>query len=79
MYYVKENEIETINFNLIAKDSKQDSEFVVQAFRLLRNQSFFKDIDKKDYIIWSDCVKHFRNKLMSGYLFKELKEQKIHG
>ena len=44
---------------------------------------FFKQIESlykdKNYIIWADCGKHFRNKDICGYLFKELREENIHG
>ena len=57
----------------------QDAESAVRAFRVLRNQDFFKKIEKKEYIIWADCGKHFRNKLFVGYLFNTLKFDEIKG
>ncbi len=73
--------IKTINFDLISKCFKgsQDAQSVVRAFRILREQDFFKKIDKSDYVVWCDCGKHFRNGLFIGYLFNELKELDING
>jgi hypothetical protein len=45
----------------------------------LREQQFFKDIEEKNYIIWSDTGKHFRNNEFLAYLLKELAEQDVHG
>ena len=52
----------------------QDAAAAVRGFRILRSQSFFKKIDKKNYIIWEDCGKHFRNNELVGYLLLELAE-----
>ena len=52
---------------------------VVRAFRLLRKQSFFLAIDQKEYIVWCDVGKHFRNCGLIGYLFNDLALEKIHG
>jgi hypothetical protein len=52
----------------------QDGEAAVRGFRLLREQSFFKDIDQTDYIVWADCGKHFRNNEFVGFLLSELAE-----
>jgi hypothetical protein len=77
-----ENEtIETVNFDYISKcyAGSQDAHAVVRAFRILRNQLFFKNIEQDDYVIWADCGTHFRNSLIMGYLFKELKNSNKHG
>ena len=76
---VGENQKKLINFDIISSDLSEDARAVVRGFRLLRRQSFFKEIDKKSYTIWMDCGKHFRNCEVVGYLFKELKEEKING
>ncbi len=47
--------LKTINFDIISTDEKSDAMAAVRGFRILRNQHFFKQIDKKNYIIWSDC------------------------
>jgi hypothetical protein len=46
---------------------------------LLRQQQFFKDIDKAEYIVWYDAGKHFRNNEVLGYFLKELAIEKING
>ena len=58
IYYLDGDEINTINFDVIS-ERKQEAFTVVESFRLLRNQSFFKSIEKEKYIIWSDCGKSF--------------------
>lgn len=79
IYYVEDNQVKTTNFNIISENLSQNAESVIRAFRILRSQTFFRSIDQKDYIIWADCGKHFRNKLLIGYLFKELQREKING
>ncbi len=79
-YVNSANEIETVNFDIIAnKDDKQDALAAVRGFRILRAQQFFKSIDTKNYKVWADCGKHFRNGTLTGYFFKELKKEKILG
>ncbi|CAF0854416.1 unnamed protein product [Brachionus calyciflorus] len=73
------NQIELINFDIISSDLCEDARAVVRGFWLLREQDFFKDIEKKNYVIWMDCGKHFRNCEVVGYLLKELAEDKIQG
>ena len=46
---------------------------------MLRQQQFFKDIDKAEYIVWCDAGKHFRNNEVLGYFLKELAIEKING
>ena len=80
IYYVDSNDvIRCINFDLISIDLSQDANAAVRGFRILRTQEFFKEIEKKDYIVWADCGKHFRNCEILGYLLLELAEEDIHG
>ena len=80
IYYVENGAIETINFDVISNCSEeQDSNAVIRGMRVLRKQSFFCNIDTKNYIIWADCGSHFRSELFCGYLFKELKDDGCHG
>ena len=51
----------------------------VRAFRFLREQDFFKEIDQFNYIIWADVGNHFRNLVFIGYLLKELGKEGISG
>jgi hypothetical protein len=71
--------IRLINFNIISSDILQDAYSAVRGFRLLREQQFFKDIERKEFIIWSDVGKHFRNNELMAYLMLELANEKIHG
>jgi hypothetical protein len=74
-----DNEIQVINFDVISPNLSETSFSTVRRFRFLREQAFFKEIEKPNYIVWADCGKHFRNKLFIGYLFNELSKQKING
>ena len=67
------------NFDIISANLAQDAKAAVNGFRILRNQEFFKNIEKNEYIVWADCGKHFRNSEILGYLLIELAEEKIHG
>lgn len=51
--------IEQINYDLIFNGS-QDGLTVVKAFKFLLKQEFFKNINKKKYVIWADTGTHFR-------------------
>jgi hypothetical protein len=75
-----DKEINCINFDIISSDLSEDSYATVRGLRYLRQQEFFKKIEERfkngeiNYIIWTDCGKHFRNQNVMGYFFKELKE-----
>ena len=75
--YFENDEIKLINFDFISHDDSQTAESAVRAFRIMREQSWFERIDQKEYIVWTDCGKHFRNKTLVGYLLCEL--AKVHG
>ena len=88
IYYVQDDHVKVVNFDIIAIDVTQDSYAAVSGLRLLREQEFFIEIERavfseeqeRNYIVWADCGKHFRNKLFLGYLLKELAETaNIHG
>jgi hypothetical protein len=79
IYYLEDNNLKRINFDLIWMDEAQTGKSVVRGFRLLREQEFFKKIDLKSYIIWADTGTHFRNNELTSYLFKELAELDIEG
>ena len=78
IYYVENDRIEMINFDLITSDLEQDAHAAVRGLRVLREQEFFQQIDKNEYIVWSDTGKHFRNNEVMGYFLRELAEQKKH-
>lgn len=61
-----------INFDIIASDDSQEARVVVRGFRFLREEAFFRNIDKREYTIWMDCGKHFRNSIVVGYLIRDL-------
>lgn len=68
-----------INFDIISSDLKQDAFSVVRGMRILRDQHFFKDIDRNEYVIWLDTGKSFRNSEVLGYFLVELAEKQIKG
>ena len=45
----------------------------------MRQEDFFKEIDKREYIIWCDAGKHFRNNEILGYFLRELARENING
>lgn len=85
IYFIENNQTNCINFDIISSDIKEDSYATIRGFKFLREQEFFKAIERTfinkplNYIIWSDCGKHFRNQNVLGYLFNELKEANIQG
>lgn len=80
MYYVGENnKIKLINFDIISSDLCQDAYSVVRGMRILRNQNYFKEIEKSEYVIWLDTGKSFRNSEVLGYFLIELAREKING
>ncbi len=40
---------------------------------------FFKRIIAKEYVVWADCGKHFRNNQFVGYLLLEVANDNIAG
>jgi hypothetical protein len=70
------NETECINFDVVT-GWDQSALTVVELFKVLRKQDFFKKIVIKTYVIWADCGKHFQNKEFLYYLFFELASEGI--
>jgi hypothetical protein len=85
IYYLNDDDqIKVINFDLISDasnndDKTQDMAAAVRGFRILRKQEFFKRIEKNNFIVWTDCGKHFRNREIMGYFFIELRNIGING
>lgn len=80
IYYLGGDQVKQINFDIISDQTEKNDAFAaVRGFRLLRQQDFFKEIDKNKYHVWFDCGKHFRNQQMAGYLFQELRQEEIQG
>ena len=52
---------------------------MIRGFRFLRQQNWYKKIDKSKYSICRDAGKSFRCAQTIWYLFKELASEKIHG
>ena len=69
--------VDSIRVDILSDCLEQDAFAVLRAFRFLRNQEFFKKIDKKKYYIWNDCGGHFRNKNLAHLFFKELSNEQI--
>jgi hypothetical protein len=80
VYFVGDDlKIKLINFDIISSDLSQGAYSVVRGMRMLRKQDFFKQVEKKNYVVWFDTGKHFRNNEVLGYFLSELKEENIHG
>ena len=67
------DEIKQINVDVVSNFSTT-ALCAVKCFRKLREQDFFKNLEKKKWIVWTDCGSHFRGYEMAHYLFKELTE-----
>ena len=66
-----DDQIKIHNVDIVSQLST-DADAVVRCIRFLRNQYFFKKIEKPTYIIWVDCGPHFRNGTIMHYFFEEL-------
>jgi hypothetical protein len=74
---VEENEVKTINFDIISHELKENSISVIRGFEYLRAHECFEKFQKiTDWIVWMDCGKHFRNKRVMGYLLTELSSER---
>ena len=66
IYYLDTNEkdkVSIIRVNILSDNLEQDAEAVIRAFRFLRNQQFYKELEKKKINIFCD----------TGFKFKILK------
>ncbi len=77
VYYVLNNEIKCINYDILSDNLKQDGNAVIRAFRFIRQLDSFKKIDKKKYSIFCDCGSHFRNSEVIFYCMNELAFESI--
>ncbi len=76
LYYKDDNnQMKTMNVDLISDCLTEDSFYVVSAFRFIRKQDFFMKIKKSKYKIWFDTGNHFRSAEVMHYLFEELKTE----
>ena len=71
-----DKKIDCINYDLIYKGNQKAST-TVAAFKFLRQQEFFKKIEKKKLIIWSDTGPHFRCSEVVDYFMNQLSQEKI--
>ena len=79
IFFLENNQVKSINFDLIWADEPHSGKSVVRGFRMLRQQEFFKKIEKNNYIIWSDTGTHFRCNEVVTYLLIELAQLNIKG
>ena len=61
-----------LNCDIISANLSCNAISAIRIIRFLREQEFFKIIDKKNYYFWFDAGTHFRNQEMSHFLLKEL-------
>ena len=67
-------DVQVIRVDIFSDCLEQDANAVLRAFRFLREQEFYKNIEKSKIHLWSDCGSHFRNKTLMHYFFIELAE-----
>jgi hypothetical protein len=75
VYYTENQNIKLINFDIISNDLEQKAQNVVRGSRFLREPHWFKEIEKKHYIVCCDTEKSFRCSETIGFLFKKLSQQ----
>ena len=78
VHYFDENTqtVRCKNFDLISEvDCKQNAAKAIHGFKFLRSQLPFKEIEKPNYFIWSDCGGHFRCAEFLSFLFDDLKKK----
>ena len=63
-----EDEITCINADIVSDNPSQDGIRVINIFRFLRNQTFFKKLaNNKNLILWCDSGTHFKNRQVEFY------------
>ena len=72
-----QNVVKCIRVNIFSDSLEQSAESTLRAFKFLRNQDFYKKIekDKKKIHMFSDVGTHFRNKTLTHYFFRDLAEE----
>ena len=65
-----------MNVDVISDILKGNALSVIRIIRFLREQDFFKKIDKKNYHFWFDLGTHHRNQEMNFFLLKDLSIEK---
>lgn len=76
-YDINEKKIKCLNVDIISHILSTDVLSVVRSLRFLREQDFFKEIDKKSYIFWMDTGTHFRCEEINHYFFQELAQENL--
>ncbi len=79
LYYVENNEIKCINYDLLSDNLHQDSNAVIRGLRFIRSLESFKRIEanRKNYTVFCDCGSHFRSKSILYYFSDELARESI--
>jgi hypothetical protein len=74
-----QKKIKLLNVDVVADvdEISPNAISAIRCLRLLRQQDFFKIIDKNEYIFWADCGTHFRCAEFCHFLFDELAESDI--
>ena len=52
IYHLDGDKIKCLNADLVLNDCTENAFTVINCFKFLRTQSFFKEIEKKNYILW---------------------------
>ena len=79
VYYVNEftNKIQCLNIDIISDHEGSTAGDLKRCFKFLMKLDIFKKIQKKNWIIWSDCGTQFRCAEFNYFLFNELADQGI--
>jgi len=74
IYFTDENEeIQCINVDFVTDNTTQDGLRVVNNFKFLRKQKFFKNLkNNKNLILFCDSGSHFKNKVRKTYVYDYL-------
>ena len=54
------NNIQCLHMDVVFEHAGTKAKDVIHAFKFIRQQTQFKNIEKTNYIIWTDCGPHFR-------------------
>lgn len=76
IYFVNQITGKKVNFcwnlDVISDDLRADAYMLILMFRHVMELDIFKQIDRPNYVIWTDCGKQFRCKEFFHFLFVEL-------
>lgn len=63
------------NIDIISDYQGQTAFDLIRAFKFVMELQIFKDLDKENYVIWTDCGTNFRSAEFIYFLFNYLAEK----